>query len=153
MNVLENFHQRPLYNQFLFHLRKKYPEEYDSFSNEQIQDHFETIFILGLTQSKKFLKTKRSCHLLYNGHAARADMMSRLGNILFELKDIETFPIVLPLKLRDIIKKVIGSDKRYTKKYLDWILTLSNYQAVFNRVDLTILVSVFPEEMIIGREW
>ena len=153
MNVLENFSNNPIYQQFLDHLKKRYSDEYESFTPAEIQDKFETVFIMGLVQSKKFLKTKQSCNILYNGHPARGDMIERLGNILFELQKLPNYPVVPPLRLGDAIKKVIGSDKRYIKKYMDWILTLSNYEAQFNRVDLSWLSNTCPEEMIIGKEW
>lgn len=153
MNILENFSKSPIYEQFLEHLKKKYPEEYDAFTTKEVQDKFETIFIMGLVQSKKFLKTKQSCNILYNGHPARGDMVERLGNILFELQRLPSYPVVPPLRLGDAIKKVIGSDKRYIKQYRDWILTLSNYELRFNKVDLSWLSTACPEELIVGKEW
>ncbi len=153
MIILENFFSSPIYQQFLDHLKKKYIDEFDTFTCADIQDKLEVILNMGLMQSKKFLKEKRSCHLLYNGHPARADMMNRLGNILYALQRVESYPVVPPLRLGDAIKKVIGPDKRYRRRYMDWILTLSNYQAVFNKVDMTVLVGVFPEELIVGKEW
>lgn len=153
MNVLENFFQGSIYKQFLNQLKKKYPEEYDSFTPADIQDKFESVVMMGLGQSKKFLKAKQFCNILYNGHPARGDMIERLGNILFELQKLQSYPIVPPLRLGDAIKKVIGLDKRYIKKYRDWILTLSNYEARFNKVDLSWLSNVCPEEMIVGKEW
>ncbi len=152
MNILEDFTHNPLYEQFIDYLHKKYPDEYDVFTPEDIQDKFEIIFNLGLVQVKKFLKINRSCHLLYNGHPARQDMIDRLGNILFELQRISSYPVVPPLRLGAAIKKVVGLDKRYIKKYQDWIITLSNYQPKFNSVDLSVLVSTFPEELIIQRD-
>jgi len=152
MNILENFCTSPIYDQFTEYLKKKYPEDYDTFTPAEIQDKFEIVFMMGLTQSKKFLSTKRACNLLYNGHPARADMIERLGNILFEVQSLGSFPIVKPLRLGDAIKKVIGSDKRYIKKYRDWITTLTNYQPRFDTVDLTWIVSVFPEDLILKKE-
>ena len=152
MNVLENFSNSQIYEQFIDHLKKKYLDEFDTFTPKDIQDQFTGIFNLGLIQSKKFLKTKRSCYLLYNGHTARQDMVNRLGNILFELKKVQSYPIVKPLRLGDAIKKVIGSDKRYIKQYREWIITLSNYQSRFDTVDLRILSSVFPEDLIVPKE-
>lgn len=152
MNILENFPDQ-IYQQFLDHLKKKYPDKYSTFTPAQIHDNFTTIFMFGLTQAKRFLKINRSCDLLYNGHPAREDMIERLGNILFELQSISSYPIVPAQSVGTAIKKIIGLDKRYTKKYQDWIITLSNHQSRFNSVDLTWIVSVFPEELLIGKEW
>lgn len=152
MNILEQFSQSPIYEQFIEHLKKKYPDSFDSFTPTVIQDKFEIIIMMGLTQSKKFLNTKRACNLLYNGHPARADMVARLGNILYELQGLGSYPIVKPMRLGDAIRKVIGTDNRYIKQYRTWITTLSNYQARFDVVDLSWIVSVFPEDLIVQKE-
>lgn len=149
MNILENFSQGSFYLQFEEFLKTKYPESYDSFTNKEKLDKFETVFMMGLNQAKKFLTQNNSCDLLFHDKAPRADMIQKLGNILWELEDIGSYPIIPPLKIRTAIKKVLSSrDKRTRDRYLDWILQYSHHQREFNKVDLSQLVNRFPKDKI-----
>ena len=149
MNILENFSQNTIYLQFEEFLKTKYPQEYSTFTSEEKLDKFETVFVMGLNQAKKFLKQNNSCDLLFQDKPPRADMIQKLGNVLWELENIESFPIVPPLKIRTAINKVLSSrDKRTRERYLQWILQYSHHQREFNKVDLTQLVNHFPKEKI-----
>ncbi len=155
MNILENFIQSPSYSQFLNYLKKRYPEEYESFTPKDIQMKFEVIFTLGLNQAEKYRNINKLDHLLFNDKPPRADMVQKLGHILFELQQIPSFPIVPPLRVSAAIKKVLSSrDKRTRDKYLKWIIELSNSNPQFNTFDLTHIVRQFPEEKIVpGGLW
>jgi len=108
---------------------------------------------MGLNQAKKFHRMKKSSRLLFNDKPPRADMVQKLGYILFELQSVTGYPRVPPLQLRSAIKKIIGKDKRYTDKYQDWILSHSNHHQRFNVVDLTNLVNQFPADKIMKMEF
>jgi len=151
--ILENFVDRPFYQQFKEFLKEKYPDE--SFTNEQVQDNFENIFMMGLRQAQKFHSIKQSCDLLWDDKVPRADMLKKMGNILWELQSISSYPIVPPLKIRAAIKKVLSSrDKRTQMRYLDWIIQYSNHKPQFNVVDLSELVNRFPKNKILqGELW
>ena len=149
-SVLVDFFGGSLYKQFEDFLKIKYPDEYQSFTEKEKLDKFENIFMIGLRQAKKFLAMKMSCDLLYKDKPPRADMVQKLGHILFELQKIPSFPVVPPLSLRAAIKKIIISgDKRYINKYQDWILSHSNHQRIFNKVDMESLVKRFPDDKIV----
>jgi len=151
--ILENLQDRPFYQQFKKFLKEKYPDE--SFTPKQIQDNFENIFMMGLRQAQKFHSIKQSCDLLWEDKVPRADMIKKLGNILWELESISSYPSVPPLKIRAAIKKVLSSrDKRTQTRYLDWIIQYSDHKPQFNVVDLTQLVNRFPKNKILqGEIW
>lgn len=155
MNVLEKFLDSSIYQYFLSYLKKRYPDEYESFTTEDIQTKFEVIFTLGLKQAEKYRSINKLDHLLYNDKPPRADMVQKLGHILFELQKIPSFPIVPPLRVTAAIKKVLSSrDSRTQKKYLKWIIELSNSNPEFNTFDLSNIVKQFPEEKIVqGGLW
>ncbi len=154
MNILDNFSQSPIYEQFLDYLKEKYPEEYNQFTEEQLDDHFVNIFMIGLNKAKEFLHTNKSCNLLYNGKPPRADMFDTLGNILFELKEITSYPIVPPLRVSAAVKKVLsGKDKRTMDKHMTWIIKMTNFQNQFNTVDLTNIVRQYPNDKIVRRNF
>ena len=128
-----------LYNQFEDYLKVRYPDT--TLSSEEKLDKFETIFMMGLRQAKEFLKQKKSCDLLWNGRTPRSDMVNNLGNIIWELQKIQSFPIVPPLRITSAIKKTLSSkDKRTQKVYLDWIIQYSNHKRDYNSIDLSYLV-------------
>jgi len=143
------------YEQFENFLKIRYSDEYSSFSVANKVDKFENIFMMGLRQAQKVHELKQSCDLLWGDKPPRADMVQKLGNILWELQNIVSFPIVPPLKIRSAIKKVLSSrDKRTQKRYLDWIIQYSNHKPQFNTVDLTELVNRFPKnKMHQGNIW
>lgn len=155
MNVLKEFFDGPIYQQCLDFLKKRYPEEYESFTPADIQDKFENIVQMGLNRAKEFHHQGKSCNLLFNDKPPRADMVTKLGNILFELQKIPSFPIVPPLRVAAAIKKVLSSrDNRTRDKYVKWIITLSNSNPEFNTIDLKQIIRVFPEEKIVqGGLW
>jgi len=133
-------------------LSRKYPEEYETFTAPQKLEHLENILMMGLRKSEEFLKMKQSCELLFNDHTPRADMIRKLGHIIYDLQKIEGFPSVRPLKLREIITRVIGSDKRFIDKYQKWILQYTQNQARFSWIDLNPLLRVFPSNQITAKE-
>ena len=151
MNILDS----KLFREFEEYLQKRYPEEYDTYSQEQKLEKFEIIFMLGLRQVQKYRKIHQLEYLLYNDKPPRADMVQKLGHILFELQKISSFPIVPPLRVTAAIKKTLSSrDKRTRDKYLKWIIELSNSNRHFNRIDLTNIVKQFPDEKIVpGGLW
>ena len=151
--ILENFQERPFYHQFREFLKEKYPGE--SFTSQQLEDNFENIFMMGLRQAQKFHILKQSCDLLWEDKVPRADMIKKLGNILWELESISSYPVVPPLKIRAAIKKVLSSrDKRTKDRYLNWIIQYSDHKPQFNVVDLTQLVNRFPKNKILqGEIW
>ena len=144
-----------LFMEFEEYLQKRYPEEYDTYSQEQKLEKFEIIFMLGLRQAQKYRKIHQLEYLLYNDKPPRADMVQKLGHVLFELQKISSFPIVPPLRVTAAIKKTLSSrDKRTRNKYLKWIIELSNSNRSFNRIDLTNIVKQFPDEKIVpGGLW
>ncbi len=151
MNIIDH----KLFKEFEEYLQKRYPQEYDSFTGEQKIEKFTIIFMLGLRQAQKYRRIHQSEYLLYNDKPPRADMIQKLGHILFELQKISSFPIVPPLRVGAAIKKTLSSrDKRTRDKYLKWIIELSNSNRHFNTIDLTNIVKQFPEEKIIqGGLW
>jgi hypothetical protein len=151
--ILETFQDRPFYRQFKEFLKEKYPGE--SFTSQQLEDNFENIFMMGLRQAQKFHSLKQSCDLLWEDKIPRADMIKKLGNILWELESISSYPVVPPLKIRAAIKKVLSSrDKRTKDRYLNWIIQYSDHKPQFNVVDLTALVNRFPKNKILqGEIW
>lgn len=137
------------FEQFENFLKEKYPQDFSLFSIEQKLDKFENIFMMGLRQAQKFHNLKQSCDLLWDDKPPRADMIKKLGNILWELESIPSYPTVPPLKIRAAINKVLSSrDKRTKNRYLEWIIQYSNHKRQFNSVDLTELVNRFPKEKI-----
>ena len=150
-----NISDTQLFKEFEEYLQKRYPEEYDSFTHQQKIEKFEIIFMMGLRQVQKYRKIHQSEHLLYNDKPPRADMVQKLGNIIFELQKISSFPIVPPLRVSAAIKKTLSSrDKRTKDKYLKWIIELSNSNRHFNRIDLSNIVKQFPEDKIVpGGIW
>lgn len=149
MSYLDNFQKSPIYGQFEEFLKIKYPGESESFTPEQKLDKLENVLLMGINQAKKFLNQKNSCDLLWNDKPPRADMIDKLGNILWELEDVESYPIVPPLRIGAAIKKVLSSrDKRTRDRYLNWIVQYSHHQRQFNKVDLSYLVSRFPKDKI-----
>jgi hypothetical protein len=145
--ILENISERPFYKQFQEFLKEKYPDEL--FTAEEIQENFENIFMMGLRQAQKFHSLKQSCGLLWEDKVPRADMIKKLGNILWELENVSSFPRVPPLKIRAAVKKVLSSrDKRTQARYLEWIIQYSDHKPQFNVVDLSQLVQRFPKNKI-----
>ena len=143
------FSSSTFYKQFEDFLKLKYPEEYSEFTEADKLDRFENIFMMGLRQAQKFHKLKQSCDLLWGEKPPRADMIRKLGNILWELEYVKSYPVVPPLKIRAAIKKVLSSrDKRTKDRYLNWIIQYSDHKPQFNSVDLTQLVNRFPKEKI-----
>ncbi len=140
-----------LYNQFEDYLKVRYPDTI--LSSEEKLDKFETIFMMGLRQAKEFLKQKKSCDLLWNGKTPRSDMVNNLGNIIWELQKIQSFPIVPPLSITSAIRKTLSSkDKRTQKVYLDWIIQYSNHKRIYNSIDLSYLIHAIDEDKIKPRE-
>lgn len=137
------------YEQFENFLKTKYPSEYSSFTVTEKLDKFENIFMMGLRQAQKFHDLKQSCDLLWQDKPPRADMIQKLGNILWELESMQSFPLVPPLKIRGAINKVLSSrDGRTRKRYLEWIMQYSHHKPQFNVVDLKELVNRFPKNKI-----
>ncbi len=152
MKTTSDYLSEPVYAQFEEFLNLKYPDEL--LTEEEKLDKFWNIFLIGLRKAREFQRIKQSCNLLFNDKRPRADMVQKLGHILFELQKIPSYPIVPPLRLRAAIKKIIISrDKRYMNKYQDWILSYSNHQPTFNKVDMTDLVNLFPKDKIVEREF
>lgn len=144
-----------LYEEFEDFLKIKYGEEYDTKPFENKQLNFEIIFKLGLDQARKLTEQRKSYDLLYCDKPPRADMVQKLGHILYELKEIPSFPIVPPLRVSSAVKKVLSSrDKRTISKYMKWIQSISNYNPSFNKLDLTHLYEMFPKSKIVkGGLW
>jgi len=155
MNVLDNFSDSAYYQKFEEYLKNRFPELYDSFTEEDKLDKFESVFMMGLNRANEFLDNRNSCDLLINDKPPRADMIQKLGNILWELESIPSYPVVPPLKIKAAIKKVLSSrDGRTREKYLTWMMQYSHHNREFNSVDLTPLVSKFPKEKIVqGGIW
>ncbi len=151
--ILENLFERPFYQQFKEFLKEKYAGE--SFTAQQVEDSFENIFMMGLRQAQKFHSLKQSCDLLWDDKVPRADMIKKLGNVLWELESISSYPVVPPLKIRAAINKVLSSrDKRTKDRYLNWIIQYSDHKPQFNKVDLSELVNRFPKNKILqGEIW
>lgn len=144
-----NISDSKLFQEFEEYLQKRYPEEYDSYTAEQKLEKFTIIFMLGLRQAQKYRKIHQLEYLLYNDKPPRADMVQKLGHVLFELQKIPSFPIVPPLRVTAAIKKTLSSrDKRTRDKYLKWIIELSNSNRHFNTIDLTNIIKQFPDEKI-----
>jgi len=145
----------PFYSEFDEYLRTKYPEEYGTFSEKEKILKYEIIFKLGLDQAKKYSELNKSCDLLINDKPPRADMITKLGHILFELEGLPNYPIVAPLRVSAAIKKILSSrDNRTIKTYLTWMQTLANYNREFNTMDLTHLHNIFPKTKIVpGGLW
>jgi len=140
-----------IYNQFEDFLKIKYPNE--EFSEKEKVDKFENIFLMGLRLAKDFLKQKKSCDLLWNGKIPRSDMVKNLGNILWELQKIPSFPILPPLRITAAIKKTLSSkDKRTQKIYLNWIIQYSNHKRDYNSIDLSYLVNAIDADQIQPRD-
>ena len=147
--IITEFSQSVIFKQFEEYLQSKYPEEYSTFTESDKLDKFENIFMMGLRQAQKFNSLKQSCDLLWDDKVPRADMIKKLGNILWELQNISSYPVVPPLKIRAAIKKVLSSrDKRTQSRYLDWIIQYSDHKHQFNSVDLAELVKRFPKNKI-----
>ena len=155
MELFTSFEQGKIFAQFEDFLKLRYPDDYENFTLKEKLDKFESVFMMGLRQAKKFHDLKQSCDLLWNDKPPRADMIEKLGNILWELELIDSYPVVPPLKIRGAIKKVLSSrDTRTQKRYLDWILQYSHHKPQFNSVDLTELVKRFPKHKIVqGGIW
>ncbi|MCZ6581617.1 MAG: hypothetical protein O6761_00375 [Thaumarchaeota archaeon] len=152
MKTISDYLSGPVYAQFEEFLSLKYSGEL--LTEEEKLDKFGNIFLMGLRKAREFYRIKQSCNLLFHDKRPRADMVQKLGFILFELQKIPSYPVVPPLSLRAAIKKIIISrDKRYMNKYQDWILSYSNHQPTFNKVDMTDLVNLFPKEKIVGKEF
>ena len=152
-NILVDFTGSTFYKQFEEYLQQRYSEEYENFTEESKLEKFEDVFIMGLNQAKKLMNTNKLCNILYNDKPPRADMLQKLGNIIYQLQKEYGFPIIRPLRLEDAIKKIIGKDPRYTKKYHDWILSLTNNSAGFNTIDFTFLVRQFPHDKIMPKNF
>ena len=146
-SILDDFLNGSIYLQFEEFLKLKYPEEI--FSDKEKRDKFENIFLMGLRLAKDFLKQKKSCDLLWNGKTPRSDMVKNLGNILWELQKIPSFPILPPLRITAAIKKTLSSrDKRTQKIYLNWIIQYSNHKRDYNSIDLSYLVNAIDVDKI-----
>lgn len=147
--LFSTFQKSRCYAQFEDFLKLKYPEEYAAFTESQKLDNLENIFMMGLRQAQKFHTLKQSCDLLWKDKPPRADMVKKLGNILWELESIESYPVVPPLKIRAAIKKVLSArDNRTKTRYLNWIVQYSDHKPQFNVVDMTQLVNRFPKNKI-----
>ena len=83
MNILSKFSGSNCYNQFENFLKLKYSEEYSDFTEADKLDKFENVFMMGLRQAQKFHELKQSCDLLWQDKPPRADMIKKLGNILW----------------------------------------------------------------------
>lgn len=124
-----------------------------------VQNAFDTILSLGL-EKKQYLKTNypnRSHILIFRGKPARADMIKKLGHIIYELQQLPTFPAVAPDAVSAAIKKIIGEDKRYTEKFDIWIKTLvmfidTDYQPNPN-YSFSGLLKIFPKDKITKMEF
>ncbi len=148
-NILSAFSNSNHYRQFEEFLKLRYPDDYSTFTEADKLDKFENIFMMGLRQAQKFHTLKQSCDLLWDDKPPRADMVKKLGNILWELENITSYPVIPPLKIRAAIKKVLSSrDKRTKDRYLNWIIQYSDHKPQFNSVDLTELVNRFPKNKI-----
>jgi hypothetical protein len=148
-----NYLTATVYTKFEKFMCLKYPGQV--LTEEEKLDKFENIFMMGLRQAQKFHSIKQSCDLLWGDKVPRADMIKKLGNILWELESTSSYPLVPPLKIRAAIKKVLSSrDKRTQTRYLDWIIQYSDHKPQFNVVDLTQLVNRFPKNKILqGEIW
>ncbi len=148
-DLISLLHQSNCFEQFENFLKLRYPEEYSAFTIIEKLDKFENIFMMGLRQAQKFHDLKQSCDLLWKDKPPRADMVKKMGNILWELESISSYPVVPPLKIRAAINKVLSSrDKRTKNRYLDWIIQYSDHKPQFNSVNLTQLVNRFPKNKI-----
>lgn len=151
-SVLSDFLNGTIYSQFEVFLKVKYPGEI--FSEKEKLDKFENIFLMGLRLAKEFLKQKKSCDLLWNGKTPRSDMVKNLGNIIWELQKIPSFPILPPLRITAAIKKTLSSkDKRTQKIYLNWIIQYSNHKRDYNSIDLSFLINAIDADQIQPREY
>jgi hypothetical protein len=147
--IFSMIQQSKCYAQFESFLKIRYPDEFSTFTITEKLDKFENIFMMGLRQAQKFHELKQSCDLLWGDKPPRADMVKKLGNILWELESISSYPVVPPLKIRAAIKKVLSSrDKRTQKRYLEWIIQYSHQKPQFNTVDLRELINRFPRNKI-----
>lgn len=141
--ILSHLSEISIYKQFEDFLKIRYDGEL--LDEEQKIDNFENIFMMGLRQAQKYLDQNKSCDLLFQDKPPRSDMIVKLGNILWELENTISFPVVPPLKIRAAIKKVLSSrDERTQKRYLEWILQYAIQNREFNSIDLTYLVKKFP---------
>ena len=153
MSSIVNLQDSPYYLQFLDYLKEKFPDEYNEFTEKEIEDKFWNTFMMGLNKAREFLKTNKSCNLLFNGKPPRADMYKTLGYILYELQGIQSFPIVPPLRVTAAVEHTLaGKDKRTKNKHLTWIRTLCNFNNTFNKVDLSNIVNQYPHAMIVKKD-
>ncbi len=143
----------PMFEEFDEYLKVKYPDEYEKFTQADKIFKYEIIFKLGFNQAKHYTSMRTEYDLLFGEKPLRKDMKRRIGQILWELQEVSSYPIVPPLRLSSAVKKIIGKDKRYVDQYVDWFLQYSNYQQHFNRVDLTYLSKVFPKSQIRRKEF
>ena len=149
MTSLTQLSDLNFYIQFQEFLKEKYPDV--TFSEKDIKDKFENIFMMGLRQAQTLLDDKKPHDILFDGKTPRADMMRNLGNILWELQKITSFPIIPPLKITAALKKILGSrDHRTQKVYLDWIIQYSHNKRESNSANLTNLIENFPQDLIIA---
>lgn len=152
MSVIENFFETNTYKQIEIFLKSKYHEEYSNFTQADIADKFEDVFLKGIREIQRLDEMKCPHHLLWiNDKIPRRDKLDRVGNILWELKSKYTsFPIVPKQKLNEAVRRVISSgDPRYLDDYHDFILSYSFTNRDFNTIDMTHLVSLFPSDRIV----
>ena len=151
-SILADFLNGTIYCQFEEFLQIKYPGK--TFSEKEKLDKFENVFLMGLRLAKEFLKQKKSCDLLWNGKTPRSDMVKNLGNIIWELQKIQSFPVLPPLRITAAIKKTLSSkDKRTQKIYLNWIIQYSNHKRDYNSIDLSYLINAIDADQIQPREY
>jgi len=80
-------------------------------------------------------------------------MIKTLGYILYELQQTETFPAVKPKVVSIVVRKVIGKDKRYVKKFDIWIkiLTFFSPKECRDNYNFADLIEIFPQDKIIKK--
>ncbi len=152
MSIIESLVCGNTYRQFEDYLMDRYSNEYTNFSEDDIQDKFADILIMGIRQMEKLEDMNCPYYLLWtNDKIPRRDKLDRVGNILWELKNKYTsFPIVPSGKLNEAVRRVISSgDPRYLDDYREFIMSYSEYKHTINTIDMSFLVKLFPEDRIV----
>ncbi len=156
MNVKNSIVKKSIMNLFEDYLRDKmWIDEEINLSSNVVQNYFDTILLLGLKRDQ-FLTANypNRCHdVLFEGKPARADMLKRLGHVLYELKQAETFPAVAPSLVAIAVRKVIGNDNRYVQLYSKWINALTFFapNEIRDNYNFAELIKIFPQDKIIKK--
>lgn len=144
------------FGKFGNYLELKFMKNEDAI-NKNEQKELEKIFNLGLFQARQFLFSKDS-PLLHNGKSPRLDVWQKLGKIVSEFLNYETFPVIQATSLPNLLHKALGNmDKRVIREYRKTILQYCNideiiiekcYDSRLGKLDVSYFVSLIPKQYI-----